>query len=88
MITVSGIFYGLVAAVIGTLFLIYTFQLVGFTGRQDWIERYLGAGSTYLAYKIFGLLLVFGGILSVTGLLHGFLTGLFAPLHHFFTRSG
>lgn len=84
MLTISGIIYGILAIVIGTLLLIYTFQIVGFTGNQDWIEKYLGAGSTYLAYKIFGIILVLGGILAATGLLHGILELVLSPLKGLF----
>jgi len=84
MITVSGIVYGILAIGIGTLFLIYTFQIVGFTGRQDWIEQYLGSGTTYLAYKIFGLILVLTGILAAIGLLNGAIEFIFSPLKNLF----
>jgi hypothetical protein len=87
MITVSGVIYGLLAAIVGTLFLVYTFQIVGFTGRQDWIEKYLGSGTTYLAYKLCGLILVAGGILAATGLLHGAIAFVFSPLQHLFNQG-
>ena len=87
MITVSSIVYGAVAIVIGTLMIKYTFQLVGFTGRQDWIESKIGSGTTYAAYKFFGVLLVLVGVLGAVGLLGGVATAVFSPLRHLFPSS-
>ena len=78
------IIYGLLAIGVGTLALKYNFQLVNMTGRQDWIESKLGGGSTYFFYKVVSVLIVFGGILYVTGLGDPFFTWLFSPLHNFF----
>lgn len=87
MITIHAFIYGFIAIVIGTLFVMYSYQIAGFTGRQDWIEKYLGAGSTYGAYKIFGIVIVLGGILGATGLLHGAATWLLSPLHSVFPQA-
>ena len=78
------ILYGILAIAVGTLMLKFNFQLVNFTGRQDWIENKLGSGSTYLAYKIFAILIVFLGILVITGLGGPFGNKLFSPLKNLF----
>lgn len=80
MFTIAHFIYGLIAVVIGTLALKYNYQLVGFTGSQDWIESKLGGGSTYLAYKIFALAIVVGGLLVATGLANPVLNNLLTPL--------
>lgn len=86
MITVSGILWGITAVVLGVLGLRFTFQIVGFTGSQDWIESKLGSGSTYGAYKFFAILLVLGGILEATGLMPGVMHALVSPLRQFFPK--
>ena len=65
---IQNFFAGLLAVVIGVVSLKYNYQLVGFTGRQDWIESKLGSGSTYLAYKMLSVLLVVGGLIFAVGL--------------------
>lgn len=64
---IEQIFYGLLITAAGILALKYNYQLVGFTGRQFWIESKLGQGSTYLVYKLVALLMVFGGITWASG---------------------
>lgn len=58
----------------------YSYQVVGFTGRQDWIESKVGQGSTYFVYKIFGIIAIFGGFLYAINLYAPFLTWFFSPL--------
>jgi len=78
------IVYGLLAIVAGIVMLKFNYQLVGLTGRQDWIESKLGAGTTYLVYKILAVVVVFIGILVATGLGTPFGNWLFSPLKHVF----
>ena len=84
MFTIAHFFYGLIAIGIGTLFLKYNYQIVGYTGRQDWIESKLGGGSTFLVYKLFALLLVIGGLLAATGLGDPVATVLLSPFKGIF----
>ncbi len=79
--------YGILAIAIGTILLKYNFRLVNYTGRQDWIESKLGSGSTYLAYKLFAVIIVVGGILAITGLGAGLLRWALSPFHQFFNLS-
>lgn len=58
----------------------YNYQLVNFTGNQDWIERYLGGGTTYFVYKLLAIIIVLGGILYMTGLGSGLAQQILAPL--------
>ena len=87
MITLSGIITGLALVAVGFLCLRYTWQLMNFTGSQDWIESKLGSGSTYGTYKVFALLIVVIGILETVGLLHGVLNWLFTPLRGLFPQG-
>ena len=75
------LFYGLIAIIVGVLLLKFNFQLVNdWTGRLDWVENKLGAGSTYLFYKLLAVLLVLGGILHISGLLDNVANWLLSPL--------
>jgi uncharacterized membrane protein YphA (DoxX/SURF4 family) len=75
------LFYGLIVIVVGVLLLKFNFQLVNdWTGRLDWVENKLGAGSTYLFYKLLAVLLVLGGILHISGLLDNVASWLLSPL--------
>ena len=82
--TISGILIGLTMIVLGVLFVKYTFNIVNMTGRQDWIEKYTGGGSTYGVFKIFGVLLVIVGILWATGFGANVMDFVFAPLKNIF----
>jgi hypothetical protein len=55
------------------------------TGRQDWLERYTGQGSTYFMMKMFFLLILVLGILYATGLGVPLLTWIFSPLRDLFS---
>lgn len=88
MISLSHILYGLVAIALGIVMLRFNYQMVNMTGRQDWIESKLGSGSTYLAYKIFALAIIFFGILLIIGLGGSFFNWLFSPLRGLFTPPG
>ena len=76
----SSFLIGLAMTVLGVGMVKYTFQVMNFTGRQDWIERYAGSGSTYGVFKIFGVALVIGGILFATGFGNDVLNFILSPL--------
>ena len=80
----SHILIGLVAAAIGVAGVVYTFPIMNFTGRLDWLEEYTGQGSTYLIYKLFFLSIAIFGILYATGFGDDFLMWLFSPLRGLF----
>jgi len=87
MFTWSHFFIGIVVTALGVVALRYNYQLVGFTGRQDWIENKLGGGSTYWVLKLLALAVIIGGVLyasgfgdSVFNFLLSPLRGLFAPI--------
>jgi len=71
-------------ALAGVGFVKYTFQITNLTGRQDWLERYTGSGSTYGVYKLFGVFLVIVGILWATGFGGDVINFLFAPVYNIF----
>lgn len=80
----SHLFLGLIFIALGVLGLKYTFSIMNYTGRQDWIESKLGSGSTYGVYKIFSVLLVLGGLLYATGLAGNVFGPLLSPLKGLF----
>jgi hypothetical protein len=84
MFSFADLIYGLIMVALGVVALKYNYQIVGFTGRQDWIESKLGGGSTFLAYKLFALLLILFGLLTATGLIDPFLNTILGPLKNTF----
>lgn len=80
LMVIMNFIYGMLITALGVVMLKYNYQLVGITGRQDWIEKYLGSGSTYLAFKLVSVVLVFGGILFGFGLLDNILDPILMPL--------
>jgi hypothetical protein len=86
--TLANFFWGLLAAGVGVLGVKYTFQVVGITGRQDWLERYTGQGTTYFMFKMFFLLIAIGGILFASGFGGGVMNFIFSPLRHIFQPVG
>ncbi|MBW4061446.1 hypothetical protein HJC99_02655 [Candidatus Saccharibacteria bacterium] len=84
MFTWSHFFLGLFFVAVGTVLLKYNYSLVGYTGRQDWIERYAGYGSTYLIYQVFAIILTLAGLLLATGLGTPVLDWVLSPLRGVF----
>lgn len=82
MFTIGHFFIGIFIVALGVLMVKYSYQVVGFTGRQVWIESKLGQGTTYFVYKMFGVLAIFGGFIYAVGLYNSFMFWLFTPLRH------
>ena len=85
MFSFTNLGIGIIVVAIGVVSLKYNFQVVGITGRQDWIERRLGGGSTYFAFKLFSVLAIFAGLIFMTGLSTPFFTWLLSPLRGLLT---
>lgn len=81
---IERIFYSTLLIGVGILSLKYNFQIVNNTSRLEWIESKLGAGSTFLVYKLLSILLVLAGILYLTGFGPAVLTWLLSPLQNIF----
>ncbi len=64
---------GLLLVGVGFLFIWKTEWFLKNIGRIDWAERKLGGTRNF--YKLLGLLVIFIGLLTMTGLLRGFLLG-------------
>jgi hypothetical protein len=79
MTDIKHIVIGLLVMVAGAVTLRYNFSIVNFTGNQEWIERRLGGGSTYGAYKFFSVLLVLTGVMYGSGLHIPFFNWLLSP---------
>ncbi len=84
---IENFLWGMLAVGLGILILKFNYQLVGFTGRQDWIESKLGQGSTYLAYKLFAVMLVLGGLVVALGLSDLVFGWLLSPLRGLLPES-
>lgn len=61
------IFMTLLWGGMGVLMILYTRQVVDFTGSNSWIENNLGSGQTYNFVKIMGVLFIFGAFLYLIG---------------------
>lgn len=66
----------------------WNYQLVGATGSIGFVERAMGAGSTYLFFKLLGVAVIIGGFLYITGLHEPLLDWLLAPVADFFKPFG
>jgi len=74
-------FIGLIMTVAGTLITIKSEKIFEFFGRIEWFEDKLGSeGGSRLGYKLIGVLILFLGILTMTGLIGGFLQFVLSPL--------
>lgn len=67
----------LMAGGLGTI--VYTKQIVDFTGSFPFAETYFGIGGTYMFLKIIGLLTIIISFMWMTGTLQPFLLGIFGP---------
>jgi len=43
---------------LGFALIYFSYPLFNITGRQDWIEKYLGPGGTITFYRLLGILIV------------------------------
>lgn len=76
---------GLILLIAGVAIVMYTEWLLQNFGRIAWFEQKLGTeGGSRLGYKLIGILLIFFGLLCITGLVGGFLQWAASPL----TRLG
>ncbi len=87
MFSLSHLLIGLVMAAVGIAGVKWTYPIMNFTGRQDWIERFTGQGTTYLVLKMFFLFVLLFGILYATGLGDNVLNWALSPLRHVFAPS-
>lgn len=77
----------IIAIAIGVITLKYNYQIAGMTGPQDWIERWMGAGSTYGFFKFLSIIIVLAGILNLAGLLDNLMFWLLSPLINIFRAN-
>jgi hypothetical protein len=80
--------FGLIAVAVGVVSLKYNWQLAGFTGTIQPVERYLGAGTTYIFLKMLSVILCIGGFMYMFGLFNPVFGWLLSPLAHFFHPGG
>jgi len=72
---------GLIMIVVGALTIIKSEAIFSFFGRIEWFEDKLStAGGSRLGYKLIGLIILFLGILTMTGLISGFMEFVLSPL--------
>ena len=72
---------GFILIALGTLIVIKTEFLLENFGRISWFEEKLGSeGGSRLGYKLIGIIIIFFGLLLVTGLFNGFMETSLSPL--------
>ena len=71
---------GLIGFPLGLVVVIYRERIKRFTGNFDWAEKYLGAGGTYSAIMLLGLLLSIGCLMYALGTLQALTSAIFGPL--------
>jgi len=75
------VLYGLILIVLGTLVVFQSEWLLYNFGRIAWFEKQFGSeGGSRLGYKLLGLIVIFFGLLEMTGLLGGFMNFALSPL--------
>lgn len=75
------IIIGLLMVVAGFFLIWKTEAIYQFTGANAWAEKHLGTeGGTRILYKLIGLVVIFLGFLTMTGLIGGFIVWLFGPI--------
>jgi len=71
-----NIIIGIGLVLIGVAFILKSEWFLQNFGSIGWAEEHLGtSGGTRLMYKLLGIILIFVGMLMVTGLMEGFLMG-------------
>lgn len=74
-------FFGLAAIGVGAIMTIKSEALLNSFGRVAWFEEHLGLeGGSRLGYKLMGMLVIFFGILTMTGMIGGFMEWVLSPL--------
>ncbi len=74
-------FIGLFMTLAGAGIILKSEMVLEFFGRIEFFEDKLGtAGGSRLGYKLVGLLIAFLGILTMTGLIQGFMEFVLSPL--------
>ena len=84
MFSITGLLIGLSMVVAGVLFVKFSFQILGFTGNQQWLERYTGSGSTNGMYKLFGVALILFGFMIAGGFGDNVMNFLLSPFKSVF----
>lgn len=67
--------------VIGSLIVIKSEAILNTFGRMEFFEDKLGtSGGSRLGYKLIGIIITFLGILTLTGLIQGFIMFILSPI--------
>lgn len=64
---ITKIIISLLVAGTGLVMLIYTRQVVDFTGANSWVENFIGRGQTYTFTKILGAIFIFLAFVYLLG---------------------
>jgi hypothetical protein len=76
-----NVIFGLLIIAAGTMIVIKSEQIFQNFGRIAFFEKYLGTdGGSRLGYKLAGLVVIFAGLLVMTGMGSGFMETALSPL--------
>ena len=76
-----NILIGIIMIVVGALMVVYSEKLLNAFGSIPFFERYLGTeGGSRLGYKLLGLFVFFIGVLTMTGMIQGFILWVLSPI--------
>ena len=76
-----NVIFGLLIIAAGTMIVIKSEQIFQNFGRIAFFEKYLGTdGGSRLGYKLAGMIVIFAGLLVMTGLGSGFMETALSPL--------
>lgn len=76
-----NIILGIIVLAVGAFMVIKTEWLIQNFGRVEWFDKNLGTdGGSRLGYKLIGMLIIFGGILTISGNFGTFFAWLMSPL--------
>jgi len=71
---------GILAIVVGSLFVIKTEWFIENFGSSAWAEQTFGGGGTRLFYKVMGIVVIFISMMAMTGLLGPAVISIFGGL--------
>lgn len=77
---ILNFFLGALIVFGGIMILKYNYQVVNVFGRNNVFERRLGAGSSYPMFKLIGVLIIVGGLLTMASLHDNVLWFLLSPI--------
>jgi hypothetical protein len=72
---------GIIILILGVVIVMKSESFLRFFGRIGFFEKHLGTeGGSRLGYKMIGIFFIFIGILTMTGMIDGFMNWVLSPI--------